>query len=176
MGIARSMKPLLMQCVINADCGVLTPADNSEIVYSDSQFEGSTAIETCDSDNGYIRIGTDPVTDFEAAIASSVRTCTESTGWDGSAITCSRMFNLVSYKAKIFIHFVVFDCGMTDVEFPDFGQLTVESTLFGSVASYSCDSDYTLVGDAMRTCTLSGWNGSNPICGKLRLVIHSSGA
>ena len=80
-----------------ADCGVLTPADNIEIVYSDSQFVGSTATETCDSDNGYIRIGTNPVTDFEAATDSGVRTCTESTGWDGSAITCSCMF-IASYN------------------------------------------------------------------------------
>ena len=91
MSIARAMKPLLMQCVINADCGVLTPADNSEIVYSDSQFEGSIATETCDSDNGYIRTGSDPIADLAAATASVTRTCTESTGWDGSAISCSRM-------------------------------------------------------------------------------------
>ena len=71
----------------------------------------------------------------------------------------------------------MFSCGMTDVECLEFGQLTVESTLFGSVVSYTCDSGYILVGDAMRTCTLSGWSGSNPICGKLiRLVIHPSGA
>ena len=75
----------------HADCGVLPPADNAEeIVYSNFQFEGSTATETCDSDNGYIQIGTDPVTNFGAATGSVVRTCTESTGWDGSAITCSR--------------------------------------------------------------------------------------
>ena len=102
MGIARSMKALLMTCVINADCGVLTPTDNSEIVYSNSQYIDSTATMTCDSENGYIRTGYDPVTDFEAATASGVRTCTESTGWDGSAITCSRMFLtiIVNYRLK----------------------------------------------------------------------------
>ena len=100
--IARSMKPLLMLCVINADCGVLTPADNSEIVYSNSQYIGSTATMTCDSENGYIRTGSDPIADLAAATASATRTCTESTGWDGSAITCSRMFLTitVSYRLK----------------------------------------------------------------------------
>ena len=74
----------------HADCGLLPTVDNVEIVYSDSQFEGSTATETCISENGYIRSGTDPVTDFEAATASVVRTCTELNGWEGIAITCSR--------------------------------------------------------------------------------------
>ena len=61
-----------------------------------------------------------------------------------------------------YIHCVVFSCGTTDLAPPVNGQLTV----FGSVASYACDSGYTLVGDAMRTCLLSGWNGTNPVCGK----------
>ena len=52
------------------------------------------------------------------------------------------------------VHCVVFSCGTTDLAPPVNGQLTVESTLFGSVASYSCDSGYYLVGDAMRTCLL----------------------
>ena len=61
----------------------------------------------------------------------------------------------------------MFDCGMTDITAPVNGQLTVDSTLLDSMASYTCDSGYTLVGDAMRTCTVNGWNGTNPVCGKV---------
>ena len=39
------------------------------------------------------------------------------------------------------------------------------------MASYTCDSGYTLVGDAMRTCTVNRWNGTNPVCGKVVLNI-----
>ena len=63
-----------------------------------------------------------------------------------------------------FLHCIVFDCNMTDLIDPEFGLATVDSTLFGSVVSYTCDSGYTLVGDSMRTCTLSGWSGTNPVC------------
>ena len=55
---------------------------------------------------------------------------------------------------------------MTDLTAPEFGQLTVDSTLPDSVASYTCDSGYTLVGEATRTCTVNGWSGTNPVCGK----------
>ena len=61
---------------------------------------------------------------------------------------------------------------MTDLIVPVNGQLTVDSTLLDSVASYTCDSGYILVGDAMRTCTASGWSGGNPICGKV-ILRHS---
>ena len=60
---------------------------------------------------------------------------------------------------------------MTDLTAPVNGQLTVDSTLLDSMASYTCDSGYTLVGVAMRTCTVNGWSGANPICGKV-IVRH----
>lgn len=61
---------------------------------------------------------------------------------------------------------IVFYCGEADLIAPEFGQLIVDSTLFGSVASYICDSGYALVGDAKRTCTLLGWSGNHPVCCK----------
>lgn len=70
----------------HAACEELTAADNAGIVYSNFQFVGSIATETCDTGNGYILAGSDPVADFEAA---GTRTCTES-GWSGNAIACTR--------------------------------------------------------------------------------------
>ena len=34
----------------------------------------------------------------------------------------------------------------------------------GSIATYSCSTGYELVGNLMRTCTASGWSGSDPGC------------
>ena len=78
---------------------------------------------------------------------------------------CANLCAIIIIIAVHMLFCVVFSCGTTDLASPVNGQLTVESTLFGSVASYSCDSGYYLVGDAMRTCLLSGWNGTNPVCG-----------
>ena len=62
---------------------------------------------------------------------------------------------------------------MTDLTAPVNGQLTVNSTLLDSMASYTCDSGYTLVGVAMmRTCTVDGWNGTNPVCGKVTIITY----
>lgn len=62
---------------------------------------------------------------------------------------------------------VVHDCLTTSLEGrPENVQLTVGPTVFGSVATFSCDADFNLVnGDAMRTCQLTGWSGTNPECG-----------
>ena len=65
------------------------------------------------------------------------------------------------------MHFyIVFNCGTTDLISPDNGQVTGLPLFLDSVVSYTCDSGYTLVGNAMRTCIVGGWNGTNPICGK----------
>ena len=34
----------------------------------------------------------------------------------------------------------------------------------GSTVTYSCNTGYELVGNSVRTCTSSGWNGSSPLC------------
>ena len=89
---------------------------------------------------------------------------------------CKPLYHYYYYcSTHAIVHCVVFSCGTTDLAPPVNGQMTVESTLFGSVASYSCDPGYYLVGDAMRTCLLGGWNGTNPVCGnKLYFVINHS--
>ena len=48
---------------------------------------------------------------------------------------------------------------------PDHGDVDVSRTTFEGAAIYTCDPDYRLVGDSMRTCLSSGqWSGSAPIC------------
>ena len=55
-------------------------------------------------------------------------------------------------------------CGLPNA--PRNGRVdTSAGTSFGDVASYSCDTGYTLNGPAERTCQADGrWNGSVPTC------------
>ena len=56
------------------------------------------------------------------------------------------------------------DCGpLAD---PDSGQVDTSSgTIFGSTATYTCDTGYTLSGSQTRTCGADGlWTPSEPIC------------
>ena len=63
--------------------------------------------------------------------------------------------------------FEVFECDRADIISPDNGAVSVNGSTLGSVATFTCNDSYTLIGDATRTCQLTGWSGSNPSCGKL---------
>ena len=54
------------------------------------------------------------------------------------------------------------DCG--DLTDPDNGAVSVSGTAYNSLATYSCNSGYVLMGDDMRTCLDTGlWSGSTPV-------------
>ena len=65
----------------------------------------------------------------------------------------------------------VFNCGREDIPNPENGQVTADATTLGSVATFTCNTNFTLVGDEMRTCESSGWSGRNPSCG-ISVKIH----
>ena len=51
--------------------------------------------------------------------------------------------------------------------------MSVSSTIFTSVANYSCNNGYTLTGDDMRMCFENGlWSDSEPICTGLGSIIN----
>ena len=55
------------------------------------------------------------------------------------------------------------DCG--SLSDPTNGQVNFTTTTEGSVANYTCDTGYDLVGDTTRTCQNDGqWSGSEPTC------------
>ena len=63
-----------------------------------------------------------------------------------------------------YFYLLAIDCGpLTD---PTNGQVDTSSgTTFGSTATYTCDTGYTLSGSQSRTCGADGmWSSSNPVC------------
>jgi len=52
------------------------------------------------------------------------------------------------------------------------GQVShTAGTTFGQKATYSCNTDYDLVGDSTRTCQATGvWSGSEPTCHRMLLL------
>ncbi len=58
-------------------------------------------------------------------------------------------------------------CAILDVV-PNGDVVYSSAQVVGSVATYSCDAvnGYVLSEAGTRTCTLNGWNGTNPSCSK----------
>ena len=55
------------------------------------------------------------------------------------------------------------DCG--SLGNPGNGVVSFTNSTYNSVATYSCNTGYTLTGDDTRTCQSSGlWSGSEPTC------------
>ena len=55
------------------------------------------------------------------------------------------------------------DCGSLPA--PDNGVITINTSIFRSTATYSCDVGYQLNENASRICLASGnWSGSQPSC------------
>ncbi len=74
------------------------------------------------------------------------RTCGVDGSWSGSAPTCGPV-----------------DCG--PLMAPTNGAVGVASTTFGSIAMYSCDDGFELVGVDTRECQATGvWSGAPPSC------------
>ena len=66
------------------------------------------------------------------------------------------------------LHSIEKVCDRNDLSDPLNGMVTVESVKVDSVATYTCDRAYTLVGQPTRTCVNNGtatmWSGKAPTC------------
>ena len=48
---------------------------------------------------------------------------------------------------------------------PDNGDVSHQFPVLGTIARYSCDSDFVLIGEDIRVCTENGsWSGMEPTC------------
>jgi CUB/sushi domain-containing protein len=82
-------------------------------------------------------------------VGKSTRECSTGGRWSGTRPICKSV-----------------NCGQ--LSFPGFGQVALTGTTPGSTATYSCNSGYQLVGDAVRTCQNNGqWTGREPTCDAL---------
>ena len=53
------------------------------------------------------------------------------------------------------------------------GQVTQTGIVLGSTAAYTCDTDYSLVGNATRECQADGnWSGAAAICQLLCIILE----
>ena len=68
----------------------------------------------------------------------------------------------------------VFDCGLDGIFTPEDGALSYNTTTFGSVATFECFDNFSLLGKSERSCQRTGWSNSNPTCGKERMYTMDS--
>ena len=144
------------------DCGTLTNPANGRISYSDRTTFRQTATYSCNT--GYNLVG------------GSTRICQATGVWSASEPTCHRtllvkpVFILFSITHDIAFLSTAVDCGA--LSGPANGQVThTAGTTVGQTATYSCNTDYNLLGDSTRTCQATGaWSGSAPTCHRMLLL------
>lgn len=115
----------------------------------------SEARYTCNS--GYIRIG------------NEIRFCGLNGEWTGNPPTCVgketvlfSVYILDHYKYDYCIVFTANCGGLLD---PTNGQVSTSGTTEGSIATYSCNNGYHVVGNTSRTCGSNRqWSGNAPTC------------
>ncbi|HVZ73733.1 MAG TPA: hypothetical protein VHJ20_15240 [Polyangia bacterium] len=177
-------------CTIK-NCGTLTGPTNGSIAVTTTTY-GSTATYSCNDSSGYALAGaatrtcgadgnwsgtaptcvirdcgaltnptngsvSDPTTTVGATATyscttgygpsgSATRTCQTNGAWSGTAPTC-----------------VIAQCPALNS--PTGGSVSAPNLTYGSTAMYTCNTGYSLVGIASRTCQASGtWSGSPPTC------------
>ena len=137
------------------DCGSLQDPQDGRVVLSGTIF-GSTATYNCNT--GFILVG------------EQTRTCQASGEWSGKSPFCRRKYTVITQAGQAARNFVKVvhsllaeDCG--SLQDPQNGQVTLTGTVFGSTATYSCNTGFILVGERTRVCRASGeWSGKSPIC------------
>ena len=80
-------------------------------------------------------------------IGERERVCLNNGTWSGSVPSC----------------IVITDCGFPDA--PLLGLIQLDDIIIGSVATYSCEEGFMLLGNQNRTCLANGeWSGVTPAC------------
>ena len=110
-----------------------------------------------------------------------MRMCLETGLWSGSEPSCAGKHSVMFMRVVVIHHVYTctlsicfiseIDCGSLDD--PANGEVSVSSTTFNSVATYSCNTGYNLTEHGIRTCSESGvWSGSEPTCtGKMGVLV-----
>ena len=134
------------------DCFTLTNPRNGQVSLDMTTF-GAVANYSCNE--GYILMG------------PTARTCQSNGNWTDDAPVCqSKSLPACNHKFKLGLMkllFSVVDC--LNLTSPSNGQVSVSTTTFGSVATYTCEDGYMLMGFPMRECLSNGsWSQQEPVC------------
>ena len=133
-------------------CPVLLPPDNGRVTQL-GNTPGSLAIYSCDEN--YQLSG------------ESQRTCESNGQWSGVAPACQPKGEVTAYAC---LHGVIISITLTGIncpvlEHPERGLVSVGGNSPGSVATYSCNGGYSLLGSATRQCQSNGtWSNESPTC------------
>ena len=129
--------------------------ENGNVTFTATIFD-SVATYSCNS--GYTLTG------------DASRRCQGDGTWSGSIPTCIGIYE-TSFKSLVYLVLSLVDCGALDN--PDNGMVDVSETVLDSVATYSCNTGYTLTGDATRTCQgNSTWSGAIPTCVGMKQALN----
>ena len=133
------------------ECDSLTDPDNGQVNTSFGTTFGSMAIYTCNM--GYM------LSHQQMVMCSSNGTWSPAS----PSCNCEKLF-LCEQTAKPLFSLSAVNCGpLTN---PNNGQVdTSPGTIFESIATYTCDTGYTLSGSQSRTCGADGnWTSTEPTC------------
>ena len=114
---------------------------------------GSVANYSCN--NGYEIVG------------PSTRICQANGSWSDTDPLCKGKVEKLDqfYSCDNIVIYLAVDCGNVDP--PSNGDVNAPETTFQAVATYSCVSGYSLVGDSIQTCQANGgWSGQIPQCNR----------
>ena len=74
----------------------------------------------------------------------------------------------LSLSLSLCLHSTGNECDPNDLSDPENGMVTFDSVSLGSVATYTCDQAFSLMGQSTRTCVRIGantvWSGQAPTC------------
>ena len=62
------------------------------------------------------------------------------------------------------LHIISTEILCEELQNPTNGQVSMTGQSIGSIATYTCDSGYELIGDDTRTCEDGVWTGQEPTC------------
>ena len=140
---------------IARDCGSLSDPENGRVTFRGTT-PGSVSQYFCNA--GFILMGL------------PTRVCGVNGSWSGEAPVCEGMSHCVkrmiyntTHLCMYFSLSIALDCG--PLSNPDNGLVIFRRTTLGSVANYSCNAGYVLMGIPFRICGVDGsWSGETPVC------------
>ncbi len=138
-------------CFSTGICSDLSLLINGMISYSGESPDMATY--TCNT--GYTLNG------------DATRTCGNGGMWSGSDPVCQSMWNRIyAFFCEYFSIDICFDLPLlTNGMISYFGTGSSNNRPVGTMATYTCDTGYTLNGGTTRICESNGmWSGSAPVC------------